>query len=250
MLTISNLCVTAGGKEILKGIDLVVNPGEIHVLMGPNGAGKSTLSRVLAGDPQFEVTAGTISFDGVDLLELSPDERAQKGLFMSFQDPLEVPGVTTENFLFQAYNIHRKARGEEELSKEAFEIVLQEKVEALGVKQKLLTRGLNDGFSGGEKKRSEILQMALFDPKLAILDETDSGLDVDAIKKVASDIRRFITPQKGLILITHYHRFLSEIKPDVVHILHDGLIVRTGEASLAEQIEQEGFEAYAEQVVT
>jgi Fe-S cluster assembly ATP-binding protein len=245
MLQIKNLHVAAEGKEILRGVSLYLKKGQIHAVMGPNGAGKSTLARVLAGDPRFIVTQGEIVFEGKNLLELSADQRAHLGMFLSFQDPLEIAGVNSEHFLYQIYNAKRKSGGQEEVSQEAFSALLAEKIQTLGFKKELVSRGLNAGFSGGEKKRSEILQMAILDPKLAILDETDSGLDVDALRKVGKDIQSFHSADKGLLIITHYHKLLQELRPHVVHVLVDGVVVAIGGAELADQIEQKGFDSVA-----
>ena len=232
MLEIKNL--EASG--ILKGINLTVKPGEIHAIMGPNGAGKSTLAKVLAGHPSYEVTAGSVVFCGQNLLELDPEERARLGLFLSFQYPPEITGVETKRFLFHAVGSQR------EISQEEFEKLLSEKMEQVQVKSSFQNRDLNSGFSGGEKKKSEILQMALLDPKCAILDETDSGLDIDAMRVVADGVNRWMTQDKGLIVITHYQRLLDYIKPDYVHVLIDGKIVRTEGSAFVHELEEKGYD--------
>lgn len=236
MLEIKNLEVSVEGAEILKGINLTVKPGEIHAIMGPNGAGKSTLAKVLAGHPAYEVRGGSVSFLGEELLEMEPEERVQHGLFMSFQYPPEITGVETKRFLFQALKSGR------EITEEEFEALLAEKMEQVQVKSSFLTRDLNEGFSGGEKKKSEILQMALLDPKVAILDETDSGLDIDAMRIVANGVNHWMNPDKGLLLITHYQRLLDYIKPDFVHVLMDGKIVRSEGREFALELEERGYD--------
>lgn len=241
MLEIKNLHVAVEGTPIIKGLDLKVQSGEIHAIMGPNGAGKSTLAKVLAGHPSYEITQGEVWFKGQNLLELDPDARAHLGLFMSFQYPIEVPGVSNLQFMKAAYEALKKARGEPEISSEDFLKLLQEKMEMIEVKLELKDRNLNEGFSGGEKKRNEILQMALLNPDLAILDETDSGLDIDAIRVVSKGVNRFMTKDKGLILITHYQRLLDYIKPDFVHVMLDGKIVQSGDAKLALDLEEKGY---------
>ncbi|MCH9611166.1 MAG: putative ATP-dependent transporter SufC [Chlamydiales bacterium] len=236
MLEIKGLEVSVEGTAILKGIDLKINAGEIHAIMGPNGAGKSTLAKVLAGHPSYEVTAGSIYFCGQDLLEMEPEDRAALGLFMSFQYPPEITGVETKRFLFQAVN------SKEKISQEDFEKLLAKKMDQVQVKESFLVRDLNGGFSGGEKKKSEILQMAMLDPKMAVLDETDSGLDIDAMRIVADGVNSLMTPEKGLLLITHYQRLLDYIKPHFVHVLMDGKIVRTEGAEFALQLEERGYD--------
>ena len=241
MLDISGLRAEVDGKEILKGVDLHIRPGEVHAIMGPNGSGKSTLSYVLAGRDGYEVTGGQVTFDGDDLLEMEPEERARNGVFLAFQYPIEIAGVTTTAFLQTALNAHRKARGEDELDPLAFVKLARSKTRELGVKDDLLKRPVNVGFSGGEKKRNEVLQMALLEPRLAVLDETDSGLDIDALKVVAEGVNRLRTPDRSFLIITHYQRLLTHIVPDVVHILADGRIVRTGGRELAEELEAKGY---------
>ena len=236
MLEIKDLEVSVEGTPILKGINLTINPGEIHAIMGPNGAGKSTLAKVLAGHPAYEVTGGSILFEGEDLLEMDPEERAHLGLFMSFQYPPEITGVQTKRFLFQAVKSKR------EISEEEFEELLTAKMKQVQVKSEFKERDLNEGFSGGEKKKSEILQMAMLDPKLAVLDETDSGLDIDAMRIVADGVNSLMTPEKSLLMITHYQRLLEYIKPDFVHVLMDGKIVRSEGHELALELEEKGYD--------
>ncbi len=248
MLEIKNLHVTVDGREILKGLDLTVNKGEVHAIMGPNGSGKSTLAHVLAGKDAYAVTSGSVTFDGIDLLALEPDERAAKGIFLAFQYPLEIPGVTTMNFLRTALNAQRKKRGEAELSTPEFMKRVREASTKLGVSQDMLRRPVNVGFSGGEKKRNEILQMALLEPRLAVLDETDSGLDIDALKVVADGVNRLRSPQRSMIVITHYQRLLNYIVPDVVHVLSRGRIVKTGGKDLALDLEATGYAQYREEM--
>jgi Fe-S cluster assembly ATP-binding protein len=241
MLEIKNLYVSVEGKVIIKGLNLVVRPGEIHAIMGPNGAGKSTLAKILAGHPAYEVIEGEVWFKGQNLLEMEPDERAHLGLFMSFQYPVEVPGVSNGQFLHHAYNAKRKANGFEEVSLEAFSDVMVEQMKLMEMKPEFKDRNLNEGFSGGEKKRNEILQMALLQPSLAILDETDSGLDIDAMKVVAKGVNALMREEMGLILITHYQRLLDYVKPRFVHVMMDGKIVQSGGAELALQLEEKGY---------
>ena len=241
MLEIRNLHVAVNGNEILKGVDLQVNAGEVHSIMGPNGSGKSTLAQVLAGRETYEVTKGEILFNGKDLLELSPDERACEGVFMAFQYPVEIPGVTTNYFLRAALNAIRKYRGEDDVDAVDFLELVKEKASFLGVDESLLQRAVNEGFSGGEKKRNEIFQMAVLEPKLAILDETDSGLDIDALKIVAAGINRLRSPDRAIILITHYQRLLNYIVPDMVHVLVDGRIAKSGGKELALELEEDGY---------
>ncbi|MCI6491926.1 MAG: Fe-S cluster assembly ATPase SufC [Prevotellaceae bacterium] len=248
MLQITNLHATVGGKEILKGVDLTINDGEIHALMGTNGAGKSTLSNVIVGNPAYEVTEGSITFDGKDLLAMKPEERANAGIFMSFQAPVEIPGVSMTNFIKAAVNARRKARGEEPLKAADFIKLMKEKRELVEIDKKLMNRSVNEGFSGGEKKRNEIFQMAMLEPTFCILDETDSGLDVDALRIVANGFNLLRTEKTSAMVITHYQRMLEYIKPDVVHVLIDGRIVKTGGAELAEKIEQEGFDWIKEEM--
>ena len=247
MLDIKNLQVTVDGREILKGLDLTVNKGEVHAIMGPNGSGKSTLAHVLAGKDQYEVTGGSVSFDGADLLAMAPDERAAKGIFLAFQYPLEIPGVSTMNFLRTALNAQRKTRGEPELTAPEFIKRVREAAGKLGVDQEMLRRPVNVGFSGGEKKRNEILQMALLEPKLAVLDETDSGLDIDALKVVSEGVNRLRSPERAMVVITHYQRLLDHIVPDVVHVLSRGRIVRTGGKELALELEAKGYAGYQDE---
>ena len=241
MLEIRNLHVAVEGNEILKGVDLKVNAGEVHSIMGPNGSGKSTLAQVLAGRETYEVTKGEILFNGKDLLELSPDERACEGVFMAFQYPVEIPGVTTNYFLRAALNAIRKYRGEDDVDAVDFLELVKEKASFLDVDESLLQRAVNEGFSGGEKKRNEIFQMAVLEPKLAILDETDSGLDIDALKIVAAGINRLRSPDRAIILITHYQRLLNYIVPDMVHVLVDGRIAKSGGKELALELEEDGY---------
>ena len=247
MLDIKNLQVTVDGREILKGLDLTVNKGEVHAIMGPNGSGKSTLAHVLAGKDQYEVTGGSVSFDGADLLAMAPDERAAKGIFLAFQYPLEIPGVSTMNFLRTALNAQRKTRGEPELTAPEFIKRVREAAGKLGVDQEMLRRPVNVGFSGGEKKRNEILQMALLEPKLAVLDETDSGLDIDALKVVSEGVNQLRSPNRAMVVITHYQRLLDHIVPDVVHVLSRGRIVRTGGKELALELEAKGYAGYQDE---
>jgi len=243
LLDIRNLHAGVEDKQILKGVDLQVRRGEVHAVMGPNGAGKSTLGGVLSGRPTFTVTEGSVTFDGRDLLALSPEERSWAGLFMSFQYPVEIPGVSITNFMKAAVGARRKALGLPELSPAEFLKLLKEKMALLKMKGEFARREVNVGFSGGEKKRNEIFQMAMLEPTLSILDETDSGLDVDALRIVAEGVNRLRTPQTAAIVITHYQRLLEYIVPDVVHILKDGRIVRTGGRELVDQIEKEGYES-------
>ncbi len=241
MLSIKGLNVEVDGKPILKGFDLEVGDGEIHAIMGPNGAGKSTLSYALAGREGYTVVSGTVTYDGEDLLATEPEERACKGLFLGFQYPVEIPGVNNRYFLKAALNAQRKYRGEDELDAIDFIELLDEKRRIVSMNKKLLDRSVNQGFSGGEKKRNEILQMAVLEPRLAILDETDSGLDIDALKVVADGVNELRSPSRSVILITHYQRLLDHIKPDYVHVLVDGRIVKSGDESLALQLEEKGY---------
>jgi len=242
MLEIKDLHVSIDGKEILKGLDLKVNKGEVHAIMGPNGAGKSTLAKVLAGHPSYEITQGEIWFLGQNLTELEPEERAHLGLFMSFQYPIEIPGVSNVQFLRLSYNAKAKANLLPELSVEEFEILLKDKMKMMEIKSEFMERNLNEGFSGGEKKRNEILQMAILNPTLAILDETDSGLDIDAMRIVSKGVNQIMNPEMGLILITHYQRLLDYIKPAFVHVMLDGVITLSGNADLALQLEEKGYD--------
>ncbi len=241
MLDIKNLQVTAEGKQILKGIDLHVNAGEVHAIMGPNGSGKSTLARALAGHPHYEVTSGEVTFDGKDLLDLDPDERAREGVFMAFQYPVEIAGVNNAYFLKAAVNAKRKHQGLPELDAMEFMQLIKEKSKLLDIDQSMLSRAVNEGFSGGEKKRNEIFQMALLEPRLAILDETDSGLDIDALKLVAAGVNAMRNPNRGIIVVTHYQRLLDYIVPDYVHVLSGGRIVKSGGRELALELEKKGY---------
>ncbi|HEV2363560.1 MAG TPA: Fe-S cluster assembly ATPase SufC [Caulobacteraceae bacterium] len=245
MLSIRGLAVTVEGKTILSGLDLEVPAGEVHAVMGPNGAGKSTLSFALAGRPGYEVTAGSAQLDSEDLLALTPDERAARGLFLSFQYPIEIPGVTALAFIRTALNAQRRARGEEEVSAPDFLRLAREKAAALKIDFDMLRRPLNVGFSGGEKKRMEVLQMALLSPRLAILDETDSGLDIDALKIVAEGVNAMREPDRAMLIITHYQRLLDYIRPDRVHVMVAGEIVAHGGPELAHELEREGYDRYA-----
>jgi Fe-S cluster assembly ATP-binding protein len=248
MLEIKNLHVNAAGNEILRGIDLTVNAGEVHAIMGPNGSGKSTLAQVLAGREDYEITAGEVLYGGKDLLQMPPEERAREGIFLAFQYPVEIPGVSTTYFLRAAVNASRKHRGLEELDAMDFLGLLREKMSLVEMDQTLLNRPINEGFSGGEKKRNEILQMAVIDPKLAILDETDSGLDIDALRIVANGVNGLRGPDRAMIVITHYQRLLNYIIPDVVHVLVDGRIAKSGDKQLALELEQKGYNWIEEQV--
>lgn len=241
MLKIENLHVRVAGKEILKGVSLEMNAGEVHALMGPNGAGKSTLGNVLAGRPGYEVTKGSVTFDGKNLLEMDPEVRAAAGMFLAFQYPVEIPGVNNTYFLRAALNAQRKARGQEEFDSMQFLKTVREKVKGLGMKPDLLNRAVNEGFSGGEKKRNEVLQMALFEPRLAVLDETDSGLDIDALKQVSEGVNSLRSPERSFLVITHYQRLLDYIVPDFVHVLDGGRIVESGDAQLAQELEAHGY---------
>ena len=244
LLKIKGLHAGIGDKEILKGIDLEIGPGEIHAVMGPNGAGKSTLSAVLTGKPDYEVTAGTIEFQGRNLLEMKPEERAWAGMFLSFQYPVEIPGVSITNFMKTAINSRRKSEGLEPIKGGDFLKLMKEKMALVQMKPEFAKREVNVGFSGGEKKRNEIFQMAMLDPVLAILDETDSGLDVDALKIVADGVNALHTPEKSAIVITHYQKLLEYVQPDVVHVLKDGRIVAEGGRELIDKIESDGFEQF------
>ena len=241
MIKIENLHARVAGKEILKGLSLEVKPGEVHALMGPNGAGKSTLGNILSGREGYEVTEGTVTYEGTDLLELAPEERAAAGVFLAFQYPVEIPGVNNTYFLRAALNAQRKARGEAELDSMQFLKLVREKLAVLHLKDELLHRGVNEGFSGCEKKRKEIFQLAVLEPKLAILDETDSGLDIDALKNVADGVNALRSPDRAFLVITHYQRLLDYIKPDVVHVLSDGRIVESGGPELALELEAHGY---------
>ncbi len=242
MLSIKNLHASIGDKEILKGINLEVKAGEIHAIMGPNGAGKSTLASIIAGNENYEVTGGEITLDGEDLSELAPEERAHKGVFLSFQYPVEIPGVSVTNFMRTAINETRKANGQEEMSAKEMLKVIREKSELLEIDRKFLSRSLNEGFSGGEKKRNEIFQMAMLEPKLAILDETDSGLDIDALRIVANGVNKLKSDKNAIIVITHYQRLLDHIVPDFIHVLFNGKIVKSGGKELAHELEEKGYD--------
>jgi Fe-S cluster assembly ATP-binding protein len=242
VLEIKDLRASAGEKEILRGINLTVNPGEIHAVMGPNGSGKSTLAQVLAGHPSYEVTSGSITYDGKDLLDLEPEERAQAGVFLAFQYPVEIPGVTNAYFLRAAYNEIRKARGEEEIDSLDFIDLLEEKLKVVEWEPKIMSRAVNAGFSGGEKKRNEILQLAVLEPRLAILDETDSGLDIDALRIVAAGVNKLRAADRSFIVVTHYQRLLNYIVPDHVHVLSNGRIAMSGGKDLALELEAKGYE--------
>src|ERR671924_181897 len=242
MLEIRNLHAGIDGKEILKGINLTVKKGEIHAIMGPNGSGKSTLAKVLAGHPQYEVTSGEILYEGRNLLEMSPDERAREGIFMAFQYPIEVPGVSNAQFLRLAYNEKRKHLGEEELDPLEFKDLLKERARVVEMDASFMSRSVNEGFSGGEKKRNEILQMAVLEPKLAVLDETDSGLDIDALRVVAGGVNQLLTPDNAIIVVTHYYRILTHVQPDFVHVLSGGRLVKSGGRELALELEERGYD--------
>ena len=250
MLKIENLHAEVEEKAILKGLNLHVKPGEVHAIMGPNGAGKSTLASIVAGKEDYEVTQGTIELDGEDISELDPEERAHVGVFLSFQFPVEIPGVTVTNFIKTAINETRKAQGLEDMPAKDMLKKIREKSALLEIDRKFLSRSLNDGFSGGEKKRNEIFQMAMLEPKLAILDETDSGLDIDALRIVANGVNKLKSKDNAVIVITHYQRLLDHIIPDYVHVLHDGKIVKTGDASLAHKLEAQGYDWIKEEVVS
>jgi Fe-S cluster assembly ATP-binding protein len=249
MLEIKGLRATVSDKEILKGIDLTVNAGEVHAVMGPNGSGKSTLAQVLAGHPAYEVTGGSVTYNGQDLLEMEPEVRAQSGIFLAFQYPVEIPGVSNAYFLRAAYNEIRKARGEEEIDPMSFADIMDEKMKLVEMSDAMLTRSVNTGFSGGEKKRNEILQMAVLEPKLAILDETDSGLDIDALRVVAHGVNSLKRPDNATIVVTHYQRLLDYIVPDFVHVLAGGRIVRSGGKDLALELEAKGYDWLLEEAV-
>ena len=246
MLKIENLRVAVDGAEILKGLTLDVPAGEVHAIMGPNGSGKSTLSHAIAGRDAYEVQSGGVTLDGVDLLELDPNERAAKGLFLSFQHPMEIPGVQTMNFIRTAMNAQRKARGEDEISAADFLKKVREKAKLVGLSDAKIKRPFNVGFSGGEKKRMEMLQLAMFEPRFAIMDETDSGLDIDALKMVGEVVNALRDPTRGFLVITHYQRLLDYIKPDAVHVLADGRIVKSGGPDLAAELERSGYDQFIE----
>lgn len=242
MLNIKNLHATIDGKEILKGFNLVIKAGEVHAIMGPNGTGKSTLANVISGRDGYEVTQGSIEFMGQDLLEMEPDERARAGVFLAFQYPVEIPGVTTTNFMKAAINERRRHQGEEPMKAAEFLKLMKEKMHLVEIDQKFMSRSLNEGFSGGEKKRNEIFQMAMLEPKLAILDETDSGLDIDALKIVSNGVNQLRNKGNAFLVITHYQRLLDYIVPDVVHVMYDGKIVKSGPKELALELEEKGYD--------
>jgi Fe-S cluster assembly ATP-binding protein len=249
LLEIKNLHAEVDGKKILNGLDLVVDKGSVHAIMGPNGSGKSTLAHVLAGKAEYEVTEGEVLLEGENVLEMQPDERAAKGVFLAFQYPIEIPGVATMTFLRTALNAQRKKRGEAELTTPDFMKRVREQAGKLAINMDMLRRGVNVGFSGGEKKRNEILQMALLEPRLAVLDETDSGLDIDALKIVADGVNRLRSPERGFVVITHYQRLLDYIVPDIVHVLSKGRIVKTGGKELAHELEASGYAQFQEAAV-
>ena len=249
MLKIENLQASIDNKSILKGLNLEVNAGEVHAIMGPNGAGKSTLANIIAGKDEYEISAGTIELNGEDIRELAPEERAHHGVFLSFQYPVEIPGVSVTNFIKTAINQTRKAKGLEDMPAKDMLKMIREKSELLEIDRKFLSRSLNEGFSGGEKKRNEIFQMAMLEPKLAILDETDSGLDIDALRIVANGVNKLKSKDNAVIVITHYQRLLEYIVPDFVHVLYDGKIVKTGDASLALELEARGYDWIKEELV-
>lgn len=241
MLSVKDLHVSVEGNEILKGLSLDVKPGEIHAIMGPNGSGKSTLSATLAGREEYEIDSGSVTFKGKDLLELAPEDRAGEGIFLAFQYPVEIPGVSNQFFLQTAVNAVREYRGEEALDRFDFTDFIEDKIELLNMPQDLLTRAVNVGFSGGEKKRNDILQMAALEPSLCILDETDSGLDIDALKTVANGVNQLRSPERAFIIVTHYQRILDYVKPDFVHVLYQGKIIKSGDFSLAKKLEEQGY---------
>lgn len=242
MLSIRNLYAGVEGKEILKGLDLQIKPGEVHAIMGPNGSGKSTLSKVLAGDPHYHVTKGEVLFEGKDLLKLSPEDRSLAGIFLAFQYPVEIPGVNNASFLRMAYNAKRKFLGKAEADPLEFDEIIRERIKIVEMKEDFLERSVNHGFSGGEKKRNEIVQMAVLEPKLAVLDETDSGLDIDALRIVAKGVNALRKPDNAFLVITHYQRLLDYIVPDFVHVLSEGRIVRSGDKALAMELEKKGYD--------
>jgi len=248
MLSIKNIHANIEGKQILNGINLEINAGEVHAIMGPNGSGKSTLALVMAGREEYEVTEGSITFMGKNILELSPEDRAHEGLFLAFQYPVEIPGVSTTQFIKTAVNENRKYRGEEPMDAVAFLKLMKEKMALVNIGQSLLGRSINEGFSGGEKKRNEIFQMAMLEPKLAVLDETDSGLDIDALRIVAAGVNKLRHPDRAILVITHYQRLLEYITPDVVHVLYNGRIVRSGTKELALELEEKGYDFIKEEI--
>jgi Fe-S cluster assembly ATP-binding protein len=249
MLNIKGIKAEIEGNEILKGLDLEVKPGEVHAIMGPNGAGKSTTAAVITGREEYEVTGGSIDFNGKNLLEMAPEDRSREGIFLSFQYPIEIPGVTVTNFVKTCLAEHRKHQGLDPIKPQDFLKKMKETLALLNWDQKMISRSLNEGFSGGEKKRNEIFQMLMLDPKLAVLDETDSGLDIDALRIVANGINKFRAEDKAVVVITHYQRLLDYIKPDFVHVLADGKIVKTGDASLALELEEKGYDWLKEEMV-
>ncbi len=249
MLQIKNLHASVEDKDILKGINLNVNAGEVHAIMGPNGSGKSTLASVISGKEEFEITRGALSFEGEDISEMDPEERAHKGVFLSFQYPVEIPGVSVTNFIKTAINENRKAKGQDDMPAAEMLKLIKEKADLLEIDRKFLSRSLNEGFSGGEKKRNEIFQMAMLEPRLAILDETDSGLDIDALKIVANGVNKLKSNDNAVILITHYQRLLDYIVPDFVHVLMDGKIVKSGTKELAYELEEKGYDWIKEELV-
>lgn len=248
LLSIKDLHASIEGREILRGINLDVQPGEVHAIMGPNGSGKSTLASVLAGREDYEVTEGSVEFDGKDMLELSPEERAKEGLFLAFQYPVEIPGVSTVNFIKTAINEKRIHNGLEPLDAVSFLKLMKQKTDLVEIDKSLLSRSINEGFSGGEKKRNEIFQMAMLEPKLAILDETDSGLDIDALRIVANGVNKLRTPERGIIVITHYQRLLDYLQPDFVHVLFNGKIVKSGTKDLALELEEKGYDFIKDEI--
>ncbi|MCH7784624.1 MAG: Fe-S cluster assembly ATPase SufC [Bacteroidetes bacterium] len=250
MLKVKNLHASVDDKEILKGVNLEVNAGEVHAIMGPNGSGKSTLAAIIAGKDTFEVTQGEITFNGEDISELDPEERAHKGIFLSFQYPVEIPGVSVTNFIKTAIKETRRANEEEDMPASEFLKLIKEKADLLAIDRKFLSRSLNEGFSGGEKKRNEIFQMAMMNPKLSIMDETDSGLDIDALKIVAKGVNKLKNKDNAILVITHYQRLLEHLVPDFVHILIDGIIVKTGTKELAYELEEKGYDWIKEEVKT
>lgn len=242
MIKIKDLKASVEGKEILRGINLEINPGEVHAIMGPNGSGKSTLSSIIAGREDYDISGGSIDFEGENLLSLSPEERAHKGIFLSFQYPVEIPGVTVSNFIKSAINESRKSRGEEPMEARKMLAMMREKTVLLEMDKSYLSRSLNEGFSGGEKKRNEIFQMAMLEPKLAILDETDSGLDIDALRIVANGVNKLRSKKNAVMVITHYQRLLNYVEPDFVHVLYNGKIVKSGDKNLALELEAKGYD--------
>ena len=242
MLSVKNLKASIEGNQILKGVDMEVKPGEIHAIMGPNGSGKSTLASVLTGREDYEIEEGEVLFDNQQLLEMEPEERARAGLFLAFQYPVEIPGVTMNNFMKQSVNEIRKAQGKEEMKSADFLKLMREKAKMVGIDDQMMKRAVNEGFSGGEKKRNEILQMALMEPKLSIMDETDSGLDIDALKTVANGVNQLSSNDNAFVIITHYQRLLNHIVPDYVHVLYDGQVVKSGDKDLAYELEEKGYD--------